>query len=230
MTKPNVRSRYLINHKEKFIVFVNFKCGFTAINSAAARNQDIDTSIINPAKFQQWLLNNDISQFLCYFISRNPLSRLVSYYYNWIVVKNEVFFYKKINSDVKNKHFENLKNVMTIEDYCLIAGATSKQKVSPEMFTLFLKYLPEFFMLDPHTMPQHNLFSAAGMKFSEIDRVIDNSDMANELSALLGKKIPQLNMSAYTETSPDQLLSSVDLTVVEQRYARDYEYFAYQKD
>jgi hypothetical protein len=68
------------------------------------------------------------------------------------------------------------------------------------------------------------------MKFSEIGRVIDNSDMANELSALLGKKIPQLNMSAYTETSPDQLLSSVDLTVVEQRYARDYEYFAYQKD
>lgn len=222
------RSRIVINETRKLLLMANFKCGFSAINRVIADQKDYSVEIRNGVELRPWLETHDLASFHSIFVSRNPYDRLLSFYFNWLVDKDETYERPADGKQVENWAFSNLKSLMTPEEYKAFANRPAEERGSAGVFAEFVRYLPEYHMLNPHTHPQHLLYSKAGLTFDCFDRQVDTEDLSESLSGVLGADIPRANPSSNKPRYREDFFSGEIAGLFNDVYARDLRDLGYE--
>lgn len=223
------RSRIVINKPRKLVLMANFKCGFSAINQVISEEDGFSVAIKNGRELKPWLKDNDFSSYRSVFISRNPYDRLLSFYFNWLVDKEETYERPSDGEKIDNWAFSNLKELMILEDYQDFAGLSASKRGTPEAFSSFIQHLPDYYMMNPHTHPQHLLYSMAGLSIDQFAEQVDIENLSAMLSGLFGTEIPTANPSSNKPRYRNEFFSSEAATIFNELYSRDLSDLGYEE-
>lgn len=217
----DLRSRFLYNDQRRQVLLLNYKCGFTTMAAATADDDQWKTDLRNVNKFAQAVSDRRFAGYDVHLLTRHPLARIISYYWNWFVVKDAAF--TDANNPV-NRHFQNLRDRAGDKVYETFAAASREERSSVEMFEQFVAWLPTLWPDDGHTHPQYQACTETNIGLDEV--ALWKMDNIAKLCATVGvEPIPAKNVSR--DLVHEDLETPFVRRTVEMVYRRDYLEFGY---
>jgi hypothetical protein len=209
------RSRILFSDRDGMIVFTNFKVGYTSINQVLPK-KGWSTEIRLP---EHRPLLREKRHYIKTFVYREPQSRLVSYYKNWIVDKAPDYV---APGGTGNHGFLNIKRFFPKSVAKQFYTASHEELCSREFFEMWLENLQYSWHRDRHTQPQHLIYSdfALGIedmayvvplpklgewmtKRLELDIGVGNRSHSEELAHFYGEKLSDFARFVYVRDYKD---------------------------
>ena len=217
------RSRYIYNPRRRSMLLVNYKCGFTSVTSALESSPEWKMDIKNPIPARKAYESGRFDGYDFHVVTRDPGSRVISYYWNWLVEKDETFVGPYAG---KNRHFAMLERVATTDDYRSFVELGAEGRATPAGFALWLRWLPTLWPLDAHLWPQHLIFHEMGLAADQVNQW--PTSQLGELFKNLGLPAAK-RMNTTTIDNKAQLQTTAFREIIDQVYRRDFDELEFQR-
>ena len=153
--------RYFYSAQRRIVLAANLKCGYATLNGALTKASD--STGFHCATDPK--ANVQTAERAIFFV-REPKSRFLSFYRNWII--------KRVPGDAGVQTvFRNIEKWFSSRDFQRLAEATTEEKSNPEFFQFFLHRLGPLVMLERHTAPQFWLYQIYGIDLDAFTEVYD---------------------------------------------------------
>lgn len=201
----------MVSDKHDFSIVVNYKSGFSTFNRALIKGIDQpEFEYLNKSNFEIFTKTQK------FMFVRDPVSRLKSFYYNYIIEDD----FNKVNcrNDTRvMKQYLSQKYVLEIKQACL------EEKTSPEFIERFLKLLGPNIVAVNHAAPQANLLFRYGMEISDLEKVYNFKTNLEFLNEKLGCEMKINHQTGAGES--DRLDYSFLKEFCDMNYYVDYHLF-----
>lgn len=211
------RSRYLYNDVRRSVLLVNYKCGFTSVTDALGDDPAWKMDIKNPEPAAAAFESGRFDGYDVHMVARDPETRILSYYWNWLVEKDETFEGPFAGT---NRHFRILRDTATDSEYQTFVTAGQEGRKTPEMFDLWLRWLPTLWQRDAHLWPQYLIYDDLGLSVNDIHQwpLASLGRLLKHFGATEQDNDNQTGASRRTELYTDQFHK-----VVRHIYRRDFD-------
>ena len=220
--RSDLRSRFVVNTPRRIVLLMNYKCGFSSLSAAVGDNPDWSHEFGDQHTFAAGFEAGRFADHQFHVVTRDPLRRVVSYYWDWFVRKDEDFVGPH---DAFNPQFVHLRKVLPERDYTTFATADRELRGTAEYFDrFFVRHLDDLWLLDEHMWPQNWVYTKVGL---EPEDVIGwtISEIPALLSTLGLPPTPPINVGEGLQH--ERFFTAAAREVVPAIYGRDYVHFGY---
>ena len=224
-----------VDHRSRFLTFddgngklsalvLNYKCGFSTMNEATEGVSGWRRNLQSVDEFDQWRRKISTgAQPKVFSVCRHPMSRVVSYYWNWFLRLKPDFVHPDGQT---NKPFGLVREVMAPRRFAAFLDAGREGRRTPEMFEQFVQTVPLIFESDPHLHPQHRVFGNLGLPMAKVE-FFDLSRIGELLDVLELPTDIHVNNSKISDY--DELVTPAAADIVNRLYSKDFLDLGYSK-